>query len=198
MNILYIKSSVSGENSHSIKLGDYIVGKLKESYVGSEVVVKDLVKSPMPYYSEAHYRFLFLNEEPATEESVNIVKESDTAISEVENADVVVIGVPMYNFGIPATLKTWLDFLSRSQKTFRYTENGPEGLLKNKKVYLAISSGGVYTNADMKAFDFTESFLKTALNFLGMTDITVLRTEGVGIPGIKETAFEKAIADLVV
>lgn len=198
MNILYINSSISGENSQSVKLGNYIAEKYKEANDNTNLVIKDLAKSPLPYYGENHYKFLFLNENPNTEEAQEIIKHSDESIKEIEEAEVVIIGVPMYNFGIPAVLKTWLDFISRSKRTFKYTENGPEGLLKNKKVYLAISSGGVYNNDDMRAFDFTESFLKTVLNFLGMTDITVLRIEGVGIPGIKENAFEKAIADFII
>lgn len=195
MNILYIKSSLSGESSHSAKLGDYIVEKHKQAYKNNTVVVKDLVKSPLPYFGEEHYKFLFLNENKDSQETLEIIKKCDESIEEIEKADVVVIGVPMYNFGIPAVLKTWIDFISRAKRTFKYTENGPEGLLVNKKVYLAISSGGLYTSEQMKSLDFTESFLKTVFNFLGMTDITVLRVEGVGIPGVKENSFEKAISN---
>lgn len=193
MNILHIKTSISGENSHSSKLANYIVEKHKELHSDSNVVLKDLTKFPLPYFGEEHYKILFLNESSDSEVAADVIKKSDESIEEIENADVVVIGVPMYNFGIPAVLKTWFDFISRAKRTFRYTENGPEGLLKNKKVYLAISSGGVYSSNEMKVYDFTESFLKTALNFLGMTDINVLRVEGVGIPDIKENSFEKAI-----
>ncbi|TDE03470.1 FMN-dependent NADH-azoreductase [Flavobacterium hiemivividum] len=194
MNILYIKTSISGENSHSLKLADFIVDKHKETHKNSTVVVKDLVKSPLPYFSEEHYKLLFSNEDK-NPEALEMLKKHDQSIEELENADVVVVTVPMYNFGIPAVLKTWIDFISRAKRTFKYTENGPEGLLVNKKVYLAISSGGLYTTEEMKSLDFTESFLKTVFNFLGMTDITVLRVEGVGIPGVKENAFEKAISN---
>ena len=99
----------------------------------------------------------------------------------------------MYNFGIPSTLKAWIDHIVRAGVTFRYSDGFPEGLIKNKKVYLAISSGGVYSEGPMKSYDFTEPYLRTALGFIGLTDITVFRVEGTFVPGVKETALPKAI-----
>lgn len=110
----------------------------------------------------------------------------------------IVIGVPMYNFGIHSTLKAWIDHIARSGQTFRYTDKGPEGLIKNKKVYLAISSGGVYSEGPMKAFDFTESYLRTTLGFLGMTNIASFRVEGLAMPDLKETALDKALQNIEV
>jgi FMN-dependent NADH-azoreductase len=99
----------------------------------------------------------------------------------------------MYNFGIPSTLKTWIDHVARAGKTFKYDGKTPEGLVKNKKVYLAISSGGVYSEGFMKAYDFTESYLRAVLGFMGMTDIKAFRVEGVKVPGMQEIALDKAI-----
>ena len=102
----------------------------------------------------------------------------------------------MYNFGIHSSLKAWIDHIARSGQTFTYTEKGPEGLIKNKKVYLAISTGGVYSQGPMKAFDFTESYLRTTLGFLGMTDITAFRVEGLSMPNLKENAWNKALQNI--
>lgn len=98
----------------------------------------------------------------------------------------------MYNLTIPSTLKSWIDHLTRVGVTFKYVENGLEGLIKGKKVYLAISSGNIYSQEPRKSFDFTENYMRAILGFLGMTDVTVFRAEGTSIPGLKETAIAKA------
>src|SRR5690606_13185688 len=121
----------------------------------------------------------------------------DEAIAALKAADIIVIGVPMYNFSIHSTLKAWIDHIMRAGVTFKYTEDGPVGLLGNKKVYLAIASGGVYSG-DRKQFDFTEPYLRAALGFIGITDITTYRVEGVAIPGIQEDAYSKAIEAIAV
>jgi FMN-dependent NADH-azoreductase len=121
------------------------------------------------------------------------VRYSDEAISELMAANAVILGVPLYNFGIPSTLKSWIDHIVRAGITFRYTPNGPEGLVKNKRIYLALSSGGIYSEGAMQAYDFAEPYLRAALGFLGMTDVTAFRVEGVKIPGVQESAFEKAV-----
>jgi FMN-dependent NADH-azoreductase len=102
----------------------------------------------------------------------------------------------MYNFSIPSTLKAWLDHIVRPGLTFSYSEKGPEGLVKGKKVYLILSTGGIYSEGPMKPHDFVEPYLRFMLGFIGLTDITVFRVEGLAIPGIKETAMEKAIAGI--
>lgn len=196
MNILHISTSISNENSFSIKLGQSIIEKLLDKNTQATVIHKDLAKSPLPYYGELHYKTLLLSENTQSEEAIKVLEISEQSIKEIETADTIVIGVPMYNFGIPATLKTWIDHICKAKRTFNYTENGPKGLLTGKKVYLAISSGGVYTNSEMQASDFTESFLRASLGFLGMTDITAIRVEGIGIPGIKENSLEKAISSI--
>jgi len=109
------------------------------------------------------------------------------------DADILVIGTPLYNFGIPSTLKSWIDQIARAGVTFSYANGKPEGLVKNKKVYLAISSGGVYSQGPMMEFDFTEPYLRKVLGFIGLTDIAVFRVEGINIPGRKEAALTEAI-----
>ncbi|WP_339921694.1 NAD(P)H-dependent oxidoreductase [uncultured Flavobacterium sp.] len=142
---------------------------------------------------EVHLAAFFTPENLQTDDDKEVIKISSDAIKETMEADIIVISVPLYNFGIPSTLKSWIDHIARAGFTFTYTENGPEGLIKNKKVYLAIASGGIYSEGPMKPFDFTEVYLRAVLGFLGMTDITVFRVEGTVIPEIKDMAVTKAL-----
>jgi FMN-dependent NADH-azoreductase len=191
--ILTITSSAKGENSFSNKLSTAIVEKLQTQFAGSSLQQRNLGKSPLPHLSELHLAAFFTPEHLQTATDKEVIKISNSAINEVKEADIILISVPLYNFGIPSTLKSWIDHIARAGITFTYTENGPEGLIKNKKVYLVIASGAVYSDGPMKPFDFTESYLRAVLGFLGMTDITVFRVEGTAIPEIKDTAISKAL-----
>lgn len=193
MKILHLISSPRNDSSFSIKLGNAIVKKLQATHPDSTVEIHNLAKTPFPHLEEVHLNSFFTPKENHTPEMSEAIKHSDQAIAELLNADVIIIDVPMYNFGIPSTLKAWVDHIARAGLTFRYTEQGPEGLVKNKKVYLAISTGGVYSEGIMKAYDFTEPYLRTVLGFLGMTDLTAFRVEGVNMPALKDDALEKAI-----
>jgi FMN-dependent NADH-azoreductase len=193
MKILHLISSPRGEASFSIKLGNALVEKLQAANPDSTVKVHSLIKTPFPHLEEAHLNSFFTPVESRTPEMLEAVKHSDDAIAKLQDADIIVIGVPMYNFGIHSTLKAWIDHIARAGFTFRYSEKGPEGLVKDKKVYLAISTGGIYSEGAMKAYDFTEPYLRAVLGFLGMTDITAYRVEGVNLPQIKDNALEKAI-----
>ena len=196
MKILNLISSPRGDASFSIKLGDAIIQKLQAANPGSTVKIHDLVKTPFPHLEEVHLNSFFTPKENHTPEMTEAIKHSDQAIAEITDADVIVIGVPMYNFSIHSTLKAWIDHLARAGKTFQYTANGPEGLVKNKKVYLAIATGGVYSEGSMKAYDFTEPYLRTILGFLGMTNVTAFRVEGVNMPDLKDQALEKAVQSI--
>ncbi|MGI4749788.1 MAG: FMN-dependent NADH-azoreductase [Janthinobacterium lividum] len=196
MKILHLISSPRNASSFSIKLGNAIVEKLQTAHPDSTVEVHNLAKTPFPHLEEVHLNSFFTPKENHTPEMSEAIKHSDQAIAELQNADVIVIGVPMYNFGIPSTLKAWIDHIARTGLTFRYTQEGPEGLVKNKKVYLAISTGGVYSEGMMKAYDFTESYLRAVLGFLGMTDLTAFRVEGINMPGLKDDALENAIQNI--
>jgi FMN-dependent NADH-azoreductase len=196
MKILHLISSPRGEASFSIKLGNAIVEKLQAANPGSSLVTRNLTDSPFPHLEEVHINSFFTPLENYTTELAEAVKHSDKAITELKNADAIVIGVPMYNFGIHSTLKAWLDHIARVGQTFNYSENGPEGLVKNKKVYLAISSGGVYSEGPMKVYDFTESYLRAVLGFLGMVDVSVFRAEGLSMPNLKDEALGKAVESI--
>ncbi|WP_295767284.1 FMN-dependent NADH-azoreductase [uncultured Mucilaginibacter sp.] len=198
MKILHLISSPRGNESYSLKLGNAVVEKLQAANPGSTVKVHDLANAQFPHLEEVHINSFFTPLENHTPEYKLAIKHSDDAIAEVEEADAIVIGAPFYNFNIPSTLKAWIDHMARAGKTFRYTDAGPEGLIKGKKVYVAISSGGVYSEGPMKAYDFIEPYLRAVLGFLGMTDITFYRAEGLKMPALQENALQKAIDSIKV
>lgn len=195
--ILNVISSPRGEASNSIKLGNAIVDKLREKDPAAAVEVKDLTKSPFPHLEEVHLNAFFTPVEKHTEENKAAISHSDKAIKEIMDADVLVIGAPMYNFGIPSVLKAWFDHIARAGITFKYGENGPVGLVTGKKAYIAVTTGGIYSSGDAAGYDFVVPYIKAFLGFIGITDVTVVRAEGFAIPGIQETALDKAIDSIV-
>lgn len=194
MNILHVISSPRGAASFSIKLGQGLVEQLQAAYPGSPVTVRDLATQPFPQLEEAKLQSFFTPAEHRTPAQQEAARHSDDAIAELLAADVIVIGAPLYNFGIPSTLKAWIDHLCRTGQTFRYTEAGPEGLVQGKKVYIALSSGGIYSAGPLAGYDFVAPYLQTVLGFLGMTDVTVVRVEGTNMPGVQDTALAEALA----
>ncbi len=170
MNVLQINSSANTQSSVSRKYVDVIVNNIKEKYPNTKVVDRDLVKEHLPQLNGAMIDSFFAKEErtPSQKEAVAV---SDALVKELKDADVLVIGAPIYNFSIPATLKTYIDLIVRVGMTFKYTENGPVGLLKNLKTFIVIPSGGVPLNSPV---DFNTPYLKQILSFLGITDITVI------------------------
>ena len=191
--ILNIISSAKGNESFSNKLSNVLLEKLLSAYPGSNIFTRDLSKDPVPHLEESHFTSFYTPEASRTEAQKEAVRISDQAINEIMDADVLVIGAPLYNFGIPSTLKSWIDQIARAGVTFSYANGTPQGLVKNKKIYLVISSGGVYSQGPMKEFDFTEPYLRKVLGFIGLTDITVFRVEGTVVTGRKETALTEAI-----
>ena len=164
--ILHVSSSINKENSNSKKLTSEIIEELKSLHNDIDILSLDLVENSLPHLTGSDFGTLLTNEH----------------LESFLKSDVVVIGAPMYNFGIPSQLKAWLDRLAVSGKTFQYTEKGVEGLVKNKKIIIASSRGGFYANNDMmKAFEHQESYLTCFFNFLGITDIQIIRLEGLGM-----------------
>ena len=195
--ILHIISSPRGEASFSIKLGNAIVEKIKTTYPGSTVKESNLVEKQFPHLEEAHLTSFFTPAENRTPENIAALKHSDEAIEEILQADIIVIGAPMYNFTIHSTLKAWFDHIVRAGVTFKRGQNGAEGLIKGKKVYIAEATGGVYSEGPLQDHDFIAPLLKTILGLIGMTDVTIFRVEGTGIPDIKDTALEKGINSII-
>jgi FMN-dependent NADH-azoreductase len=198
MHILHLISSPRAGASFSIKLGNGLVEKLRAAYPGSTVRVHDLAAGPFPHLEAQHLAAFSTPAEAHSPAQQAAVRHSDEAIAELLWADIIVIGVPMYNFNIPSTLKAWIDHIARVQVTFRYTAGGPEGLVHGKKVYLAASSGGIYSQGPGVANDFAIPYLTNILGFLGMHDVTVVRAEGTKIPGVLDKALEKALNGFVV
>jgi FMN-dependent NADH-azoreductase len=193
--ILHIVSSPRGGASYSLQLGEAIIAKLLAANPGSTVKTVDLVKQHWPHLEEAHLTSFFTPADQHTDDNREAIRHSEEAIGDLRDADIIVIGAPMYNFSIHSTLKAWIDHIVRSGVTFSYSEKGPEGLIKGKKVYVAESTGGVYSDGPMKQADFIEPYLRFILGFIGLTDITFVRAEGFAIPNLKDQALEKAIAD---
>ncbi|AHJ95365.1 FMN-dependent NADH-azoreductase [Hymenobacter swuensis] len=198
MQILQIISSARGAESYSTRLSQGIIDKLLAAHPGSTVVVRNVATHPFPHLEEAHLQAYFTPAEGRSAEQQQAVRHSDEAIVEVLAADVLVLGVPFYNFSIASSLKAWLDHLTRAGITFRYTPTGPEGLITGKKVYLAVASGGIYSEGPQQAADFAVPYLRWMLGFLGMTDVTVARAEGVKLPEFQATALQKGIESVVV
>jgi FMN-dependent NADH-azoreductase len=190
MTILQINSSARGASSHSTGLANAIVERLRAAQPQATLTVRDLAQTPHPALDEAALQALFTPAEQRTPEHAARVALDDALIAELQAADVVVLGVPMYNFGVPAQLKNWIDAISRAQVTFRYSEKGPEGLLKGKKVYVALTRGGQYRNTPS---DTQVPYLKTILSFLGMTDVQFVYAEGLGMgPEAEQNALASA------
>ena len=181
MNILQINSSARADGSHSTRLAGTVVERLRAAAADAQAVavaVRDLGQTPHPELNEAALQALFTPAEQRTPEQDARVALDDALIAELQAADVVVLGVPMYNFGVPAALKNWIDAISRAKVTFQYTANGPEGLLKGKKVYVVLTRGGQYRNTPS---DTQVPYLRTVLSFLGMTDIQFIYAEGLAL-----------------
>jgi len=198
MQILQIISSARGAESYSTRLSQGIIDKLRAAQPDSTVVVRNVATHPFPHLEEAHLQAYFTPAEGRSPEQQEAVRHSDEAIAQVMAADALVIGVPFYNFSIASSLKSWLDHLTRAGITFRYTPTGPEGLITGKKVYLAVASGGIYSAGPQQSADFATPYLRWMLGFLGLTDITVARAEGLKLPEFQTTALQKGIDSVVV
>jgi FMN-dependent NADH-azoreductase len=178
MNILQINSSARRESSHSTGLAARLVARLRAAAPDAMLTVRDLNATPHPMLDEAALGALFTPADQRTAEQDARVALDDALIAEIQAADIVVLGVPMYNFGVPAPLKNWIDAISRAGVTFRYTEQGPEGLLRGKKVYVALTRGGRYRNTPG---DTQVPYLRTVFTFLGLTDVHFVYAEGLSM-----------------
>jgi FMN-dependent NADH-azoreductase len=193
MNILQINSSLRGAQSESNRVANAIVAKVAAANPGATVTVRDLGANPHPVLDEAALGALFTPADQRTAAQAARVALDDALIAEAQAADVIVLGAPMYNFGMPIQLKAWFDAIARAGVTFRYTENGPEGLLKNKKVYVATARGGIYPlDADPQV-----PHIRMLLNFLGLTDHEFIYSAGQAM-GPEAAAKGQAEADAAV
>jgi FMN-dependent NADH-azoreductase len=173
-NILRIDASARNSGSTTRQLADQLVTQLIAQGYGADVVRRDLAITPPALLTETWVGANFTDEAERSDEQRAALAHSDELIAELEAADTIVIGVPVYNFAIPAALKAWVDLIARARRTFRYTETGPEGLLKGKKAYLVVASGGVPVGSD---YDFATGYLRHVLGFVGITDVTIIAAD---------------------
>ena len=195
MNILQINASARREGANSTRIANSITARVSSTQPGARSTLRDLSLTPHPVLDESALGALFTPAETRTFEQAARVALDDALIDEVQVADVIVLGVPMYNFGVPAQLKNWIDAIARNSVTFRYTEKGPEGLLTGKTVYVGLARGGRYRGTED---DSQVPYLKTVLGFLGMTDVHFIYAEGLNMgPEAAEQGFAQAEADLL-
>ncbi len=194
MNILQINSSARSAASHSTGLSTFLVERLLLQHPPATLTVRDLGATPHPMLDETALQALFAPAAQRTPEQSARVALDDALIAEIQAADIVVLGVPMYNFGVPAQLKNWIDAIARVQVTFRYTDQGPQGLLQGKKVYVAFTRGGIYRDTPN---DTQTPYLKAFFGFLGMTDVAFFYAEGLAMgPEAESKALASAHAQI--
>ncbi len=189
--ILHLNSSVRSAGSVSRQLTAEFIEKLKAAHPGAKIIERDLAAQPVPHLSEAMMGAFFTPAEQRSAEQASLVKLSDELVAELQSADVIVVGAPMYNFSVSSTLKSWIDHVARAGVTFKYTETGPVGLVTGKKFYIFTSRGGVYSTGPAKALDFHETYLRGVLGFLGITDVNFVHSEGLAMG---EEAVNSALA----
>lgn len=176
--ILYVKSSVFGDDGVSSQLSRKLLEQLQRDDTASEVTVRDLVEQPLPHLSLDYLNALGAEPGERNTEQKELVAMGDKVIDEVSAADVIVVAAPMYNFSVPSTLKAWIDYLARAGATFRYTDSGPQGLLSGKRVFIVTTRGGQHRGQDS---DVETPYLKNYFNFLGLDDIEFIFAEGLNM-----------------
>jgi FMN-dependent NADH-azoreductase len=189
---LVLTSSVLGDESVSNYLVQHVVTGLRSQDPMLRIVSRDLGATPIPHIS-LDSATAIQGAEPANAAQAEAQALSNQLIAELKAADVVVIGAPMYNFGIASSLKSWFDYVLRAGITFSYSESGPEGLLKGKRAIVVESRGGLYSEGPAQVMDAQEPHLRTLLGFIGITDVTFIRAEKLAFgPEVREEAIAAA------
>lgn len=189
--VLIVQSSPRKDDSVSRQLTRDLIARLGEKE-GLEVVERDLSARPLPHLGTEQLSAFFTPAEKRTEAQKEAARLSEEAVDELLAADIVVISAPMWNFSIPSVLKAWIDHVARAGRTFSYGADGPRGLASGKTVYVVSASGSLFSEGPAVSMDFLEPYLRAVLGFLGMKDVRFVRAEGLGVPGVKEGALEKA------
>lgn len=193
-SILLITSSPRLE-SYSTKVARSLADQLVSRAPNAAVTVRDLTHEPLPHIDDSFAAVRGLPADQLTSSQKDVLALSDKLLKELFAADTIIIAAGMINFSIPSSLKAYIDYITRPGVTFRYTEKGPEGLLKGKKVYLVVARGGVYSEGPMQQFNFQDTYLRAALTFMGVTDIELIAVEGVAFgPEAAERAVGAALA----
>lgn len=190
--LLLINASPRGAQSVSRKLSSHLVERLRATEGPLEVRERDLNQSELPHLNQDIINAFYTPADKRSEAQRSLLRVSDSLVDELSSADIVVIAAPVWNFSLPAPVKAWVDLVARVGRTFAYTAEGPHGLLKSRPVYVIKSSGGVFSQGPGMAMDFYEPYLKAVLGFMGLTDLTFIRAEGLSLAGQAETRIEDA------
>jgi FMN-dependent NADH-azoreductase len=192
--VLLITSSPRIE-SYSTKVARSLAEQLASREPNSTVAVRDLTREPLPHIDDSFATGRALPADKLTPAQKDVLALSDRLLKELFASDTIIIAAGMINFGIPSNLKSYIDYIARPGVAFRYTDKGPEGLIKGKKVYLVLARGGVYSEGPMQQLNFQDTYLRAVLSLVGVTDIEVIAIEGVAFgPEAADRAVGAALA----
>ena len=193
--LLQINASLTNGNGHSSQLANQFVAAFHARNPAAKIVVRNVAAAdPVPHLNAERFGAFITQPGERSSEQHAVVAYSDTLINELKQADVIVLGLPMYNFGVPSQLKAYFDHIARAGVTFTYSDKGPAGLLTGKKVYVFAARGGLYAGTPM---DTQTSYVRDFLRFLGMNDVEFVYAEGLAIsPQSKEAGLAKAAAEI--
>ena len=190
--LLQINTSLFADGGQSTQLADRFVAGGRAANPGAKVVVRDIGREPVPHLTAERFGAFVAKAEARTAEQKAVAEFSDTLIDELRRAEVIVIGLPMYNFGVPSSLKAYFDHVARAGETFRYTAQGPVGLLTGKRVYVFATRGGAYAGTPL---DTQTSYVRDFLRFIGIDDVEFVYAEGLNLGAEhKQTALTGAHA----
>jgi FMN-dependent NADH-azoreductase len=194
-SILLVTSSPRGAASHSTRVATDLALKLRDADPRQRIVIRDLVAEPLPHIDSDYASGIYTPAEARSQRQADAVAVSDAVLDELFAADTLVLATGFINFSISSTLKSWIDHIARAGRSFAYGENGPNGLVTGKKVYIVLASGGIYSEGAAMQMDHAIPYLRSVLAFMGMTDVEVIRVEGVGMGAdATASALEKANA----
>jgi FMN-dependent NADH-azoreductase len=191
--LLVVNSSPVTDNSKTRELVSRFVERYQAREAGVEVLNRDIGRNPPPHIDEVMIGAYYTPEDARNPAQQQAIQLSDTLVDELLDSDVLVIGSPMHNFSVTSALKTWIDHVARVGRTFQYGANGPEGLVKGKKAYVISARGGRYSEGSPAAgYNHQDTYLKTVLGFIGITDVVFINAEGVasGEQGVLEAASQ--------
>lgn len=191
--LLHVKSSLFGDQGQSAQLAGSFISRWTQENPDSSVIERDLAADPVPHLDAFRMGALNTPEADRSQEQQAVVDLADQLLSEVKAADVIVIGLPMYNFSVPSQLKSWFDHLARAGVTFQYTETGVQGLIEDRPVYLISTRGGVYGD---EGSNMQTSYVKQLLSFMGLNSQQLVVAEGLAMDDHRDAALEKARAAL--
>ncbi len=190
--ILIVDVSPTGPESASRKVARKVEERLKAECPSAEIIHRDLVSDSVPHLDSVTLKAISTKDAAEAQKLKESATLSDKLTDELLASDLLVIATPTWNFGIPSSLKAWVDLVVRPDKTFSYTNDGVSGLAKGKKAILVLASGGVFTEGPWKSWDFVEPYLRKILSFIGIDSVQTVRAEGMNIPPLADSAVPKA------